>query len=125
MTAQNDSGTIEVRFTEPKWISLEAVWPGCSIYVLHRDRKTGLLAALFKFEPNTQLPEHSHPSDGHGLILKGAYLVGEESYGPWSYALAPAGVVHGADAKAGPEGYIAFGLWPGGSGIYEEYIDAQ
>ncbi|MBM3350064.1 MAG: hypothetical protein FJY58_10285 [Betaproteobacteria bacterium] len=125
MTDKRNGQTIEVRFTKPSWISLNDIWPGCSIHILHRDKTTGLLAALFKFEPDTRLPEHFHPSDGHGLILQGTYVVGSNEYGPWSYNLAPAFVVHGSEAKAGPEGYIAFGLWPSGSGIYEEYLDEK
>jgi quercetin dioxygenase-like cupin family protein len=117
--------TITVRGASPRWISTEEVWPGVAISILHHDPNSGLLVALFKFEPGTRLPLHHHPSDGHGFILEGEYVENGEAFGPWTYVMAPAGVPHGANTHAGPDGYIALGLYPHGSGIFERFIERR
>lgn len=118
----NDKGQTVVHAADMEWTPIDEIWEGCSIKILYQNPVTGFLVALFKFEPDARQGVHTHPSVGHGFIVEGEYVIGDEVCGPGTYVRAPARIPHGAGAKAGPEGYVALGWYPEGSGLFERYI---
>ena len=82
--------------------------PGASAAVLWGDMDKGPYAAFTKFVPGATFAIHTHTSDLHVVVLKGAYLYkpekGEEKrVAAGQYLFLPGGDRHGsgADAKEG------------------------
>lgn len=66
----------------------------------------GAMINLIEFEPNAQVPLHSHPHEQLGFVLRGVQvlIVGgvEHPLGPMECYVLPGGVEHAA--RCGPEG---------------------
>jgi quercetin dioxygenase-like cupin family protein len=66
----------------------------------------GAMLNLIEFEPGAVVPEHEHPHEQLGIVLRGTQVLvveGEEhALGPMEGYVLPGGVRHGA--HCGPEG---------------------
>lgn len=66
----------------------------------------GAMLNLIEFEPGAVVPEHEHPHEQLGIVLRGTQILvieGEEhALGPMEGSVLPGGVRHGA--HCGPEG---------------------
>ena len=51
--------------------------PGIDIKVLVQDKETGLLTALFRWQPGTELPMHEHVEIEQSYILEGSIVDAE------------------------------------------------
>lgn len=82
--------------------------PGVTTAVISGDPDKGAHRIFTKFAPGTSVPLHTHSSELHIVVIKGAYLYqpekGEEKrVGPGCFLTIPAGDRHasGSDAKEG------------------------
>ena len=87
--------------------------PGASIALVWGDMDKGPFGAFVKFEPGAKFDNHSHSSDLHLAVIKGAYLYkgakGEERRaGPGCFMSTPSGDHHwsGGDEKEGALFYM-------------------
>jgi quercetin dioxygenase-like cupin family protein len=66
----------------------------------------GAMINLIEFEPNAEVPLHSHPHEQLGLVLRGVQVLivdgVEHPLGPMECYVLPGGVEHAA--RCGPEG---------------------
>jgi quercetin dioxygenase-like cupin family protein len=66
----------------------------------------GAMINLIEFEPNAEVPLHSHPHEQLGLVLRGVQVLivdgVEHPLGPMDCYVLPGGVEHGA--RCGPDG---------------------
>lgn len=80
-----------------------AVWDGIRARRVQGDQVT---LAVVELDPNAVVPEHTHPSEQNGMVLRGEmrFRVGEEErvLGPGGTWRILGGVPH--SATAGPEG---------------------
>lgn len=86
-------------------------FPGIEMKVLLREAETGLLTALFKWEPGAVLPLHEHVEIEQTYVLEGSIVdeEGETTVGNFSWR--PKGNQHRATAPDGAL-LIAFFLKP-------------
>jgi quercetin dioxygenase-like cupin family protein len=82
--------------------------PGASMAVVWGDPDKGAHRMFTKFAPGANFPLHSHTSEMHIVVIKGAYVYkpekgDERRVGPGDYIDIPAGDRHvsGGDAKEG------------------------
>ncbi|MDQ3874200.1 MAG: cupin domain-containing protein [Actinomycetota bacterium] len=66
----------------------------------------GAMINLIEFEPNAEVPLHSHPHEQLGFVLRGVQILivdgSEHPLGPMECYVLPGGVEHAA--RCGPEG---------------------
>ena len=72
------------------------IFPGVVTRTCCTDR---LMLSYVDLEPNSVVPQHSHPHDQAGLVVSGrvTFTIGgeEKTLGPGDWYLAPGGVSHG------------------------------
>jgi quercetin dioxygenase-like cupin family protein len=82
-----------------------AVWDGIRARRVEGDQVT---LAIVELDPNATVPEHTHPSEQNGMVIRGEmrFRVGEEErvLGPGGTWLILGGVPH--TATAGPDGAV-------------------
>lgn len=82
-----------------------AVWDGIRARRVEGDQVT---LAIVELDPNATVPEHTHPSEQNGMVIRGEmrFRVGEEErvLGPGATWLILGGVPH--TATAGPDGAV-------------------
>lgn len=95
-------------FVSADQAKFKEVAPGASMAVISGDPEKGAHRAFTKFTPGASFPLHTHTSEMHIVVIKGAYLYkpekGEEKrVGPGCYLDVPGGDRHasGGDAKEG------------------------
>lgn len=86
-------------------------FPGIDVKVLFEDESTGLLTALFRWEPGAVLPLHEHVDVEQTYVIEGSLEDDEGVVTAGNYVSRPAGSRHIARA---PEGalILAFFLRP-------------
>lgn len=74
---------------------------GVDMKILVQDKETGLLTALFRWEPGTELPLHEHVEIEQTWVLSGSIVDDEGEVGPGQFVWRPAGNRHVARAPNG------------------------
>ncbi|MBO9641482.1 cupin domain-containing protein [uncultured Pseudacidovorax sp.] len=75
--------------------------PGIDIKVLVQDKETGLLTALFRWQPGTELPMHEHVEIEQSYILEGSIVDAEGEACAGGYVWRPRGNRHVARSPHG------------------------
>jgi anti-sigma factor ChrR (cupin superfamily) len=86
-------------------------YPGIDMKVLLREPETGLLTALFRWEPGATLPLHEHVEIEQTYVLSGSICDAEGETTPGNFSWRPKGNKHRAEAPHGAL-LIAFFLKP-------------
>ncbi|MUP45727.1 cupin domain-containing protein [Gramella sp. BOM4] len=72
MNSQEQSVAINILDGDLEWADCPEFIPnGCNVSILHGDPTQGNTDAIFKFEPNTDIPEHWHTSAERMILLDG------------------------------------------------------
>lgn len=82
---------ITTRFDEIEW---QRYAPGLYAKELFKDPQAHTVTTLFKFEPGTIVPRHSHGGFEQCLILQGDFIANGETFGPGDYHCATPGSTH-------------------------------
>lgn len=87
-----------------------AVWEGIRARRVEGDQVT---LAVVELDPNTTVPEHTHPSEQNSMVIRGEmrFRVGDEErvLGPGGTWLIRGGVPH--TATAGPDGAVVIDVF--------------
>ncbi len=75
--------------------------PGVDMKVLLQDKETGLLTALFRWQPGTELPLHEHVEIEQTFVLEGSIVDEEGEVRKGDYVWRPAGNRHIARSPNG------------------------
>lgn len=86
-------------------------FPGIDVKVLFEDKSTGLLTALFRWEPGAVLPLHEHVDVEQTYVIEGSLEDDEGVVTAGNYISRPAGSRHIARAPMGAL-ILAFFLRP-------------
>lgn len=81
---------------------------GVETKILMEDKNSGLLTALFKWEPGAELPFHEHVDIGQTYVLEGRVVDEEGEVTAGNFVWRPAGSRHVARA---PEGALLIGFF--------------
>ena len=86
------------------------IWPGATAHAVSGEK---VQLGLIDMEPNVAVPEHSHPNEQVGFILKGTFVftIGgdrRDLKAGDTYVI-PGGVPH--SGTAGPEGAVAIDIF--------------
>jgi len=89
----------------------QTIWDGVVVRALHGEHAT---LALVELAPNSVVPEHSHPNEQVGVLVRGSikrFRIGGESreIQPGDTWRIRGGVPH--EVETGPEGALAVELW--------------
>ena len=68
--------------------------PGVAIKPLRVDRSANTQTSIWRLEPGSAIPEHSHTSEEECLVMEGEILWGGKAYGPGDFLIARAGAHH-------------------------------
>ncbi len=74
---------------------------GIDMKILMQDKETGLLTALFRWQPGTELPLHEHVEVEQTYVLQGAIVDEEGEVRAGDYVWRPSGNRHIARAPDG------------------------
>lgn len=74
---------------------------GIDMKVLMQDKETGLLTALFRWQPGTELPLHEHVEVEQTFVLEGSIVDAEGEVRAGDYVWRPRGNQHVARAPNG------------------------
>ena len=75
--------------------------PGIDMKILLQDKETGLLTALFRWAPGTELPLHEHVRVEQTYVLEGSIVDGEGEVTAGNYVWRPEGSRHVARSPGG------------------------
>jgi len=75
--------------------------PGIDMKILLQDTETGLLTALFRWQPGTRLPLHEHVEIEQSYILEGSIVDDEGEATMGNFVWRPKGNRHYAEAPRG------------------------
>lgn len=75
--------------------------PGIDMKVLLQDKDTGLLTALFRWEPGSELPLHEHVEVEQTYVLSGSIVDAEGEVTAGNFVWRPSGNRHVARAPRG------------------------
>lgn len=75
--------------------------PGIDMKVLMQDKESGLLTALFRWQPNTELPLHEHVEVEQTFVLEGSIVDAEGEVCAGDYVWRPRGNRHIARSPNG------------------------
>lgn len=75
--------------------------PGIDMKILLQDAETGLLTALFRWQPGTRLPLHEHVEIEQTFVLEGSIVDEEGEVRSGDYVWRPKGNRHVATAPNG------------------------
>lgn len=75
--------------------------PGVDMKILLEDKDTGLLTALFRWAPGTELPLHEHVEIEQSWVLEGEFEDAEGVYTKGNFVWRPAGHRHVARSPKG------------------------
>lgn len=79
----------------------ETRFPGVTMKVLVEDKDTGLITALFRFAPGTNLPYHEHVAIEQTWVLEGTLEDAEGIASAGNFVWRPAGNRHDAHSPNG------------------------
>jgi quercetin dioxygenase-like cupin family protein len=100
---------------EPQWVDFEQVWrfelaEGVTGRPLFG---AGAMLNLIEFEPGATVPQHAHPHEQLGIVLRGRHtlVVAGETHelGPMDGYVIPGGVEHGG--SGGPDGALVLDVF--------------
>jgi anti-sigma factor ChrR (cupin superfamily) len=81
---------------------------GIDIKILMKDDTTGLMTALFRWEPGSVLPDHQHVEIEQSFILEGSLVDEDGEVTAGNFVWRPAGSRHVASA---PKGALILGFF--------------
>ena len=81
---------------------------GVEMKILLEDPETGLMTALFRWQPGAKLPLHEHVEIEQTYVLEGSILDDEGEVTAGNYVWRPAGNRHEATA---PDGALVLGMF--------------
>jgi quercetin dioxygenase-like cupin family protein len=91
-------------------ISPQQIWEGVVVRAVHGERVT---TALVELAPNSHVPEHHHPNEQMGVLIRGSMRMrvdeATRELGPGDTWRIIAEVPH--EAHAGPDGALAVEVW--------------
>lgn len=99
---------------DSRYVSVEGLpWkptptPGIDMKILLQDEQTGLMTALFRWEPGTELPLHEHVEIEQTYVLKGSIVDDEGEVREGDYVWRPQGNRHIARS---PEGALVLSMF--------------
>ena len=76
-------------------------YKGIDIKVLMKDDDTGLMTALFRWQPGSELPDHEHTELEQTYVLEGSLVDEDGEVTAGNYVWRPAGSRHAARAPKG------------------------
>lgn len=79
----------------------ETRFPGVTMKVLVEDKESGLVTALFRFEPGTKLPFHEHVAVEQTWVIEGTLEDDEGIASAGNFVWRPAGNRHDARSPNG------------------------
>jgi anti-sigma factor ChrR (cupin superfamily) len=82
--------------------------PGIEMKILLEDKESGLLTALFRWQPGTRLPLHEHVDIEQTYVLEGRILDDEGEARAGDYVWRPSGNRHIAHA---PDGALVLSMF--------------
>ncbi len=95
-----------VRVSELPWTPTRA--PGIEMKILLEDKESGLLTALFRWQPGTSLPLHEHVEIEQTFVLEGRIVDDEGEARQGDYVWRPRGNRHVAHA---PDGALVLAMF--------------
>lgn len=105
-------GPLESRYVEVSRLPWKPTpYPGIDRKVLLEDKASGLLTALFRFAPGSELPLHEHVEIEQSFILEGSLVDEEGAATAGNYVWRPKGNRHVARSPDGAL-VLAFFLRP-------------
>ncbi len=85
------------------WI--DTVYAGIEMKILFKDESRGLMTALFRWQPGSELPMHEHTDIEQSFVLEGSLHDDEGVCAKGQFAWRPAGSTHKAWS---PEGCLIY-----------------
>jgi anti-sigma factor ChrR (cupin superfamily) len=82
--------------------------PGVDMKVLMEDKESGLLTALFRWQPGSELPLHEHVEIEQTYVLEGSIVDDEGEVSKGDYVWRPKGNRHVARS---PNGALVLGMF--------------
>lgn len=82
--------------------------PGVDISMLYGGGNDAPAAALLRYAPGAQVPEHEHSGYEHILILRGMQSDEHGEYGTGQFIISPPGTRHSVTSK---EGCLVLAIW--------------
>jgi len=83
-------------------------FPGIEVKVLMKDEERGLMTALFRWAPGSELPDHVHRDIEQTYVLEGTLADHEGEAGPGEFVWRPPGSRHNAWS---PDGCLALSIF--------------
>ncbi len=83
-------------------------FPGIDMKILMEDPDSGLLTALFRFQPGARLPLHEHVQLEQSYVLEGSMVDSQGEVTAGNYVWRPAGSRHEVHC---PEGALVLGFF--------------
>ncbi|MCR4470436.1 cupin domain-containing protein [Burkholderia sp. SCN-KJ] len=102
MPAHSGLGPLESRYVEVDKLPWKPTpTPGIDMKILMEEPETGLLTALFRWQPGTRLPLHEHVEVEQTYVLKGSIVDDEGEVRAGDYVWRPKGNRHLARSPNG------------------------
>lgn len=102
LQAQDRLGALDSRYVDVESLPWKPTpTPGIDMKVLMEEPETGLLTALFRWQPNTVLPLHEHVEVEQSYILEGSIYDDEGEARAGNYVWRPKGNRHIARTVGG------------------------
>jgi quercetin dioxygenase-like cupin family protein len=108
------AGSAKLGALASRYVNVEALpwkptrWAGIDMKVLVEDPETGLLTALFRWAPGSELPYHEHARIEQTYVLEGTLCDEEGEAKAGEFVWRPAGSRHVARA---PKGALILGFF--------------
>ena len=102
LAGQEKLAALDSRYVETSDLPWKpTLTPGIDMKVLLEDKESGLLTALFRWEPGTQLPLHEHVDIEQTYVLEGSIVDEEGEVRAGDYVWRPKGNRHLARSPNG------------------------
>lgn len=102
LVGQEKLAALDSRYVETSDLPWKStLTPGIDMKVLLEDKESGLLTALFRWEPGTQLPLHEHVEIEQTYVLEGSIVDEEGEVRAGDYVWRPKGNRHLARSPNG------------------------
>ncbi|MDF1794286.1 MAG: cupin domain-containing protein [Thalassobaculaceae bacterium] len=98
----NELGPLDSRYVDVEAMEWEPTpYPGVEWKILLKDEASGLLTALFKWAPGSELPLHEHTRIEQTFVLEGSIEDEEGEVTAGNFVWRPAGSRHVAKSRNG------------------------
>lgn len=109
MTAQEALDPLASRYVDVENMAWEPTpYPGVDWKILLRDEESGMLTALFRWAPGSELPLHEHVEIEQTFVLEGSIEDEDGEVTAGNYVWRPAGSRHVARS---PNGALLLGIF--------------